>query len=308
VPQIELPRFGPFSLPPARSLAVASDAEGERLVVVARIYPAIAWIARAAGTLARNPWLTGGVVGDAGRRLEVAWDRGHWMLRTPGEAWPQAAEGGPRGPALARLSLDRPLGALPPADYRLVRTGRHLDLLTDGAGPDGLVEPGRGALIHAERSPAGWRATAVLGPGQGSLQGLPSAVGFARPGVEPPKLPFERLYRLLGIDRRRAEHDGWRLVASDRLALERGRALATEVGRLSESGARQRFVVDLDVVREVTRELEAGLEGLPLRSIPEVRRWHGASLLLYELGAYDRWSLEVGEDGSTVRSRLWRPE
>jgi hypothetical protein len=178
---------------------------------------------------------------------------------------------------------------------------------------------GHGRRFRSVRGYPAWGHSSSLGAEAGlglaaaggcSLQRgrLPSAVGFARPGVEPPKLPFERLYRLLGIDRRRAEHDGWRLVASDRLALERGRALATEVGRLSESGARQRFVVDLDVVREVTRELEAGLEGLPLRSIPEVRRWHGASLLLYELGAYDRWSLEVGEDGSTVRSRLWRPE
>jgi hypothetical protein len=146
----------------------------------------------------------------------------------------------------------------------------------------------------------------VLGPGEGSLRGLPSAVTFAQPGVQPPKLPFERLYRLLGVERRRAQHGGWRLMASDRLALQSGRELVPELARWTQGEARVSYAVDLDVVRQVTRELDESLENVPLAAIPEARRWRGAARLLYELGAYDRWSLEI--DGSTARSRLWRVE
>lgn len=308
VPEIQLPAFGPFSLPPASSLAVAADADGRRLVVVAKIYPVIAVLARAAGVVARNPWLTGGTVRSTGRPLEVAWDGGYWMLRTPGEPWPRAAAGAGRQATLARFALDRPLGPLPAAHYRMVRSGPHLDLLTDDAAAGDPAAPVAAALVHVEHLAEGWRATVVLGPGEGSLRGLPSAVTFAQPGVQPAKLPFERLYRLLGVERRRAQHGGWRLVASDRLALHGGRELVPELARWTQGEARVSYAVDLDVVRQVTRELDESLENVPLTAIPEARRWRGAARLLYELGAYDRWSLEIADDGSTARSRLWHVE
>ncbi len=91
VPEIELPRFGPFALPPADGMALATDEEGERMIAVARVYPAIALLARLAGKLAGNPWLAGGVVERGGRKLEVRWSGRAWMLRSRGEAWPQGA-------------------------------------------------------------------------------------------------------------------------------------------------------------------------------------------------------------------------
>jgi hypothetical protein len=304
-PPISLPRFGPFPLPPASSLAVAADDSGRRLVVVARIYPMIAVLARAAGVVARNPWLTGGSVGTVERPLEVAWDGRDWMLRTPGESWPHRAAGADAEAALARFAFDHALGPLPAAHYSLARNDFHLDLLASGSPAGGQSRPAAGALVHTERRPTGWRATAVLGPGAGSLRGLPSAVAFSQPGVEPSPLPFERLYRLLGIKRHEADLGAWRLVASDRLALDRGRELVPQVARLAREGAREGYAVDLEVVRSVARELEESLSDLPLSGVPEVRRWHGAALLLYELEAYDRWSLEVSGDGAAARSRLW---
>jgi hypothetical protein len=305
VPEIELPRFGPFALPPANGMALASDETGERFLAVARVYPAIGLLARVAGKLAGNPWLAGGVVDRGGQRLEVRWSGRVWMLRTPGEAWPRATAATPADAVLARIAVERAVGPFPAGSYRLVRAAGHLDLVSSAATVDG-ARPTPGVLMMYEGGTAGPRATAVLGPGQGSLRGLPSAVSFARQGVKARALPFERLYRLLGVKRRRAKVGGWRLVASDRLALQRGRELLPAVEETARSpGPESAYAVDLGVVRAVSAELESRLEGLPLPDLKELRQWRGTALLLEELAAYDAWSLDVAAGGVDVRMRLW---
>ncbi|MCZ6506976.1 MAG: hypothetical protein O7A04_02855 [Acidobacteria bacterium] len=307
IPQLRMPGFGPFPLPPASELAVATDEDGKRLIVAARIYPAISWIARAAGRLAGNPWLAGGRVEEGGRRLDVMWRGRTWMLKTVGEEWPEAVPSDPRlEPVLARLAVANALGPMPAGHYRVARSGRHLDLTSGGAAGGELPAPEEGVLMMIERRPRGLRATAVLGPGQGSLRGVPSAVVFAQPGVRQADLPFQKLYGLLGVKRRAGQQRGWRLVASDRLALARGRGLVPGIERAAATGAGGIvYSVDLDVVREVAAELERRLEGVPLPAIKELRQWRGAAMLVTELGAYDRWSLEVTDGGRSVHSRLW---
>jgi hypothetical protein len=309
VPPIELPRFGPFRLPPASELAVATDGAGKRLVVAARIYPLISWIARAAGRVARNPWLAGGVVQDGGRELIVEWEGRTWTLRTPGEDRVRQAardETVDRRETIAWLALGGPLGPLPAGRYRLLRQGLHLDLRSAGADDAPFAEPAAGVLLMTERQPAGSRGSAILGPGQGSLRGLPSAVTMAQEGVTLPALPFERLYTLLGVKRQRARVRGWELVASDRQALERGRDILLGVeNTVGVAGFHVAYSVDLDVVRAVSDDLEARLAGLPLPATREVRQWRGAALILAELEAYQRWTLEVTDSGE-ARSRLWR--
>ena len=308
LPPIELPGFGPFDLPPASELAVATDEAGKRLRVAARIYPVISWIARAAGRVAGNPWLAGGEVDEGGRRLIVAWKGRTWTLRTAGDEW-SAGNAQDEGEALARLVIEKPIEPFPSGNYRVVRSGVHLDFLSTGARADDLIEPEGGVLMVTERRSAGRRASAVLGPGQGSLRGVPSAVVFAQQGVKMPALPFEGLYRILGIKRRRAQVRGWRLVASDRLALERGRDLVPGLVRsMNSSDTGLAYTVDLDLVRAVSESLEEALEGVPLPPIREVKQWRGAALLLIELGAYDRWTLEVAAEGGEVRSRLWHAD
>jgi hypothetical protein len=309
LPAIELPRFGPFRLPPASELAVATDGAGKRLLVAARVYPLISWVARAAGRIAGNPWLSGGVVEDGGRELLVEWQGRMWILRTAGEDRVQplpAGEAVDGRKVLAWLALGGAVGPLPAGRYEFARQGPHLDLRSLGAAAGPLAEPAAGVLLMTERRSAGFRASAILGPGQGSLRGLPSAVTLAQDGVEAPALPFERLYSLLGIKRQRARVGGWELVASDRLALGRGRELLPEVeNAVSVDGLALAYSVDLDVVRAVSDDLEKKLRGLPLPATREVRQWRGAALILAELRAYRRWTLEVTENGE-ARSRLWR--
>ncbi len=82
---LELPSFGPFRLPPAREMAIATDKEGRGLVAVARVYPMAAKLFRVAGWLASNPWMAGGELTLGGRRVRVAWQGDLWMATTEEE-------------------------------------------------------------------------------------------------------------------------------------------------------------------------------------------------------------------------------
>ena len=156
LPELELPRFGPFAAPPSRELVAVSDPEGRRVLVAARVYPAVALLARLAGAVAGNPWLSGGEVDAFGGRARVAWDGLLWSVGTVGEdgaaAWPaqvgRAAGGHGRdeppsggagssrsdGPALAILALGEPVSFLPAGRHRLVRDGGGMAFGTEGAG------------------------------------------------------------------------------------------------------------------------------------------------------------------------------
>ncbi|HEX2165471.1 MAG TPA: hypothetical protein VHM02_16135, partial [Thermoanaerobaculia bacterium] len=130
LPATELPGFGPFPAPPARELAAASDATGERVVVAARVEPVFAALSRLAGLVAGNPWLAGGEVDAFGGRAEVVWDGTLWTVSNlPAEEVRALAEGRPgeavvplSAPALAAVRLDRPLAPLPPGTHALRRT------------------------------------------------------------------------------------------------------------------------------------------------------------------------------------------
>ena len=82
--------FGPFAVPPSREIVACSDLDGERFVLMARVYPTLATLARLSGRLASNPWLAGGEVREAeGKRdeveekvLRVSWREGYWIVGT----------------------------------------------------------------------------------------------------------------------------------------------------------------------------------------------------------------------------------
>jgi hypothetical protein len=189
-----LQRFGPFALPPGRELAVAIAEDG-RVRALERVYPTVAWIARAAGTVARNPWLAGGEIRDRGGALRatVAWKGTLWTCETvapplsapeaqlgggsPGRKRPQKGSRSRRGagpepggaddfagtPVLSTessgvLALARGMDPLPRGLYRLARSGPGAELeLVAGSPPAGSLLPA--ALVPpALTAPAGWIA------------------------------------------------------------------------------------------------------------------------------------------------------
>lgn len=191
LPEPALPGFGPFAAPPAREMVALSDEAGERVVVVARVYPALAAISRLAGKLAGNPWLAGGEVEAFGGWAQVSWDGTLWTVGNVdvAELLPKGRGGGENGragseefgdapPALAALRLDRPISYLPAGTHRLRRTDDGLALGSDEASETGgTTAAGEGdpevfrALDRAGSESGGDLALlAVSGPG-GPLEG-----------------------------------------------------------------------------------------------------------------------------------------
>jgi hypothetical protein len=171
----ELPTFGPFEVPPANELVVCADLAGGRMRVVARIYPALAVVARLAGRLAGNPWLAGG---DAGR-LRIGWSGRLWTVIGGEEAPPSAGPAEPPPTLPESLAVVRWQGAraeIPAGYYALARSGPDLSLARIAAAP--------GAPVTAapDLAPAGTDRTAS------SLPALVVAVGSAWHGGPPPGL------------------------------------------------------------------------------------------------------------------------
>src|SRR3954467_5109220 len=54
--------FGPFAVPPSSEIVACSDLDGRRFLLVARVYPGLAAVAKLSGRLADNPWLRGGEI------------------------------------------------------------------------------------------------------------------------------------------------------------------------------------------------------------------------------------------------------
>ncbi|HEY6323099.1 MAG TPA: hypothetical protein VJA16_16245, partial [Thermoanaerobaculia bacterium] len=172
----EAPTFGPFEVPPASEMVACSDLAGGRLRVVARIYPALAVVAKLAGRIAGNPWLAGGVAGST----RISWQGRLWSVVAGPEApRPPAA---PPGAAAAAPALPESLAVIhwtgarpeiPAGYYALTRSGSDLDL--------SLVVAGGGGAGPAALFPGVPGVSGVPGP----LPSVLVAVGPDWRGVEP---------------------------------------------------------------------------------------------------------------------------
>ncbi|HXO26169.1 MAG TPA: hypothetical protein VOA80_02390 [Thermoanaerobaculia bacterium] len=187
----EAPTFGPFEVPPASELVACSDLAGGRLRVVARIYPALAVVAKLAGRVAGNPWLAGGVAGGSTR---ISWQGRLWTViagqeepRTtkvpPGTAAPPAV---PEAVAAAAPELPESLAVvhwtgarpeIPAGYYALTRNGSDLAL--------SLVAAGGGGGAGPASAPPGVPGVAGVPGVSGPLPSLLVAVGPDWRGVEP---------------------------------------------------------------------------------------------------------------------------
>ena len=185
----EAPTFGPFEVPPASEMVACSDLAGGRLRVVARIYPALAVVAKLAGRVAGNPWLAGGAAGST----RIAWQGRLWTVVAGPEA-PRLPAAPPANAAAApavvastvvapaaiapelpeSLAVVHWTGArpeIPAGYYALSRSGSDLSLA--------LVAAGGGGGAGSAAAPPG--VPGVAGP----LPSLLVAVGPDWRGVEP---------------------------------------------------------------------------------------------------------------------------
>lgn len=321
-PRIAVPSFGPFPVPPAREMTWALDGKGDRAsprsLLVARIYPLLAWIGRSAGAIAGNPWLEGGEVRAFGGPARVSWNGTVWRI-AGGGVDPEALASADTlpaissQPALARVRLGSGVGSrdLPAGVYRLFRPEAapgDLELALEESGDlgeDGATDPfeSLGSVLSAAgvvavwaRGPAAPRTgLAVLFDGGGG-RGLPPAAVLVptsaptTPGTRRLRLIHERLPSFLRDELQRAPAEPWLALATDEDALMAVREL---VARLpSPEALPDRFLwVDLPALRGFVATVVDLMEEVPLFPRRELERWRDVRTALAPLEGFGRLTL-----------------
>jgi len=324
-PQPRIPHLGPFRLPPARELAWASSADGRRWRLVVRLYPAVAMVLRAAGRVAGNPWLSGGAVESAGRRLEVTW-KGPvtWCLEPRGAVADMAsAEGAVSGAANSRgndaivalVRLGSPHGALPAGTYR-IQTGAGALQATMGDPPAGTLRAvntmltGGAALTLLRRehpgSGHGVEALAIVPATSGGSMQLPTAVALSEAPSSRLPLPGERQLGRLGIHPLEGRVGAWTIRAWDDSAAEYGRRMLPQVERWASGDPHQTIVlrIELAAIGRWAANLGAGLNELPLVGKEMARNWLDVARVALACGPRARLLAAVNDSPPSVAIRL----
>lgn len=306
LPAPELPSFGPLAAPPAHDLALASSADGRRVVLAARVYRPVAVLARWAGHLAGNPWLAGGAVRSGGDEVTVAWEGATWTVRRDAALPAEGAQPpGSAEPVLAALVLGRAAGPLPIGLYRLRRRGGALVLST--AGGEALVPPGflAAAGVPLAMFQASDRAVELLAllPAPADA-GLPRWAQVHRGAGRRPSLPGEKLYDLLGKKTLTAGAEGSRWAGTDEEALEVAGTLAAKLPTAAESSSSLRFAV-VGNLGEAATALGPLVDQLAQLPFDETRRWSAVLAAAAALGEWSEVSVVVrGEPAAGAAIRL----
>ena len=331
--------FGPFAVPPSSEIVACSDLDGERFLLVARVYPGLAAVARLAGRLADNPWLRGGDVkethggseGPEERVLHVAWRDGYWTVRLGGEPALPAASAGNGAPgypsSLAIFHLGEDVSDLPAGDYVFQRQGEDLDAtLLGGAAPPPPPAFTQGPDAPALLAVAGadWPADSEkpLPPaammlfdtdGGLSLGPLGRVPGLAILNPEGEKrwgLPAKGLGGLLAQNLPNGNVAGWSVVALDDESLARAEALAPQISTLvppagdgSDGMILGLWLRPEPALRRVS-QFRKGLEKFPLAERRQIERWRDWETLLSPLGSCERASAVAARSPSTFLLRL----
>lgn len=325
-PAPQMPRLGPFRLPPARELAWAASADGHRWRLVVRLYPAVAIVLRAAGRLAGNPWLSGGTVDSAGRHLEVTWMGSQtWCLEPRGErvdtdsarragaGTATRVEADESAVGLVRLAT--PHETLPAGTYRISARDGALEA-TMGDPPAGTLRairtmPTAGAaltLLRREHPSSGDGVAAlaiVPGPSDRPTQ-LPTAVSLSEGLSSPLGLPGERQLGRLGIHPLQRRFGTWTIRAWDDSATEFGRRMVPRVKAWASGDSRQTTAVQIDLaaIGRWAASLGAGLNQLPLVGEAMAGRWLDVARLAQACGPRARLLAAVNDSPPSVAIRL----
>ncbi len=330
LPSPALPTFGPLALPPSSELAIASDEVGERFVVAAEVYPAVAAFAKLAGRLAANPWLRGGEVMVEGRAAEVRWHGNRWNVASS-DLEPASYERAiaateperPAAPGLAWIQVRQAVDPLPAGLYRLWQDGGDLNITgkaasrtaragvasdrqkTAGSGLAGRLETlGLFLLVYSGRQPAlGEPAQAMAFFDQEEqVMEMPRVAALHEPGTERWELPGEGL---LEIAQRplAAAAGGWTIAAFDSTSLDGARRVAPELA----AAGRLRWGLWLDLrggLAEVER-IARLLDNVPFVPRRQVERWNDARRALSPLvERYSELSATVTDEPRVFNLRL----
>ncbi len=317
-PPPRIPRFGPWGTPPASEWVVAIRAGGS-LRAVARIYPVVAWVARAAGALAGNPWLAGGEVQlGPGRLGRVEWHGLTWSLESSdAPVSTPSSMAGDLPPALAWIRLGSPPRPLPSGLWALRAEGKgviaELGAIATPpvAGPTARsggqrMEPPAAWLAEAEPGPVGGPSALLFWEEGGAVEGLPSAALLGAGAARPYALPGLSLARLAGLGGDRTEIDGIRVSALEASGLGRGVAAvpwlrATLPG--PGNGAWRSFAAGVEARRAMRIFWRAArhLEVLPVLGPREARRLDAIANLLAPWTDCGELVLEVWRDPDAAR-------
>ena len=349
LPPPVLPSFGPFTVPPSKEIAGCSDLSGQRFLIVAKVYPILAAVARLSGKLADNPWLAGGEVREVSgpseddeepseRVLTVAWREGYWTVST-GEVPELASSSGTTRPeSLGVFRLLKDVSQFPIGDYRLRRESEDLVLALDSDNPPPPPEPKLPQKIEpvllAVAGPA-WPASeprplppaafalfaideASRGARISSLGSLPGAAVFNVPGSGAPRwgLPAQGIAGLVSKSLPKGGAAGWKINAVDAASLKRAKQLAPRLAKLtspkSDGGLEDggRLVLGLWAkprpALQVVAEVRKILNGLPLVSRNQVRRWKDWETLLRPLAHCEGLELTSTQGPPSFRLELQR--
>ena len=338
VPPPVLPSFGPFAVPPASEVTACSDLSGDRFVLVARVYPALASVARLSGRIAGNPWLEGGEIRDSEGRtnevvervLRVDWRDGFWMVSGGGAPDLSAAAAGPSLPAsLGIVRLKQEVSEFPAGDYVLRRREGDLELTLEGGGPaperpDFGSEPlpvllavAGSSWPPAEAKPLPPAAFLLFSPDSvegiqaGPFGRLPGAAILHPPGKERWRLPAQGIAGLLSERLHRGNSAGWRVVALDAGSLARARSLAAGISSLTPpqgDGSEGRLVLGLWLQPRPALRLVAQtrkiLEKIPLVDRAQVQRWRDWERIMVPLAPCEEVSLAATQSPASFRLRF----
>lgn len=318
---LDLPSFGPFAVPPASELALATDREGRDFVAVAKIYPAARWLLRTAGRLAGNPWLAGGELVSGGRRVQIGWRGPYWWASSQELAGEPDTGVVTPGASTALVRLGRELGGLPAGLYRVRAEGSDwlvtsVPFAADAARslelPVSVPDSVAALWARVEPSAAGTavRALALLPAPRRAEDGNlpPLLVLHAGPG-EPWRLPGESWMRRVAGAVVVEERSGWRLAAFGAETLQAGSALLPLLGLVRDEAERTRLAalgeLDLEQARLGARAVARLLQPLAALEVVEARRWLALADLLDAFGDFERLGIRVGAAGA-VELRLQR--
>jgi len=305
----ELPSFGPFRVPPATEMALASDRAATGFVAVARVYPVAAWLFRAAGRLAGNPWMGGGDLILGGREVRVEWRGSLWIARTKGEELDQKIGREGVGPSVMLLRLGSLPGPIPGGLYRLLADGPRMVLTSNlSGGPD---SPPGIENLRLEDVALAWIRVSKSGESP-VLNSLVAFSGGPTRQVDLPallvaetgssvswQLPGERILDAIGAEVFERSTGRWNLRSYDSESLRRGEDLVAGLEAFARGvGPTQVLTVGyMDLVEAFRVALGVGeaLDQVPIFGGTEARRWLAFARILEDMSGISQVFLWVTE-------------